>query len=326
MNLISYKGLGREVDQEAADEYVRQGYLLAPKTVFKGRAKCVSQVFVPANINLEHISAHLEKVLEDSMKGSAGQRRAVMFSGGFDSMLVALLARKAGAKVTAVTIGFEDFNPLTVEGAAQSCRQLGLTHEVIYVKTTEFVTAFGTLSGLTDEPVLDLDLAIVYAALKKYNPDATGNVFFSGMGSDQWFGHMSLEPWPGGLDGRLNKAMVNVDSHNKVAEVFGCRMVFPFLSLPSLGLSRVIPARLKKNKQALRSLPIANQVPHRGVRSEMQVPDVMRRVLIRKYGDRAWPHPISDVNNLKVGSEHALRQIALGLWLEAFQRKLPSHV
>ena len=55
----------------------------------------------------------------------AGSRRAVMFSGGFDSMLIALLAQQCGAQVTAVTVQFDDFNPLTVAGAVEFADKSG---------------------------------------------------------------------------------------------------------------------------------------------------------------------------------------------------------
>ena len=250
------------------------------------------------------------------MGNIAGSRRAVMFSGGFDSMLIACLAQRCGAQVTAVTVQFDDFNPLTVAGAVQFANKIGVAHHILHVKAVEFLSAFEALAGITDEPVLDLDLCVVYAALKKYDPRIAGDVFISGMGSDQWFGDEALEERPRGLAVRLDWAMVDKGAHHRVAQAHGCKFVFPFLSGPMLALSQSIPAAMKKDKKLLRALAVANTIPFRGSRSEVQVPPLMRHMLIKKYGDRAWPCPVSVHSRNRSEVDQTFRQIILGLWLK----------
>jgi asparagine synthetase B (glutamine-hydrolysing) len=212
-----------------------------------------------------------------------------------------------------VTIQFDGFNPLTVSGARDFAGEVGLSHLVIPVKAVEFLAAFEALAGLTPEPVFDLDLAIVYAALKKYDRRIAGDVFISGMGSDQWFGNMALEDRFGGFDARLDWAVIDVDAHQRAAQANGCKFVFPFLSDTMLAMSQSVPASMKKDKKLLRSLAGSNTIPQTGARTELQVPDVMRRMLIKTYGDRAWPAPVSAEGG---GYDQPLRQILLGLWLE----------
>jgi len=324
IGFYAYTGTGNEIDEDAAWEYIRQGYLLGPRTVLKGRTKLSQGVFpaVPGDPN--KLSSELQDTLVAAMGHMAGDRRAVMFSGGFDSMLIACLAQRCGAQVTAVTVEFDEFNPLTVEGAIQVAKSVGIPQHTIHVTAAEFLSAFEDLAGITNEPILDLELAIVYVALKKYDPKIAGNVIISGMGSDQWFGDYALEVWPGGFAAHLDWANVNEDAHHKVAQAHGHRFVFPFLSGPMLALSQSIPPALKKDKKLLRALAIVNTIPHRATRSELQVPPLMRYALIKKYGDRAWPSPVS-VHNRCRGSEldEALRQILLGLWLEKKASFLP---
>jgi asparagine synthetase B (glutamine-hydrolysing) len=258
----------------------------------------------------------VQQALEAEMGALAGSRRAIMFSGGFDSMLIACLARERGARVICVTVAFEDFNPLTVLAAAESAEKLGFSHHILHVKTSEFLSAFETIAGLTAEPVLDLDLALVYAALKKYDPQLGGEVFISGMGSDQWFGDLALKEEAGGLAARMDRAIVDEEAHHRAAQDHGLKIVFPFLSKRMLALAQVVPAEMKKNKKLLRELGAAKTIPDRPAVNEEQVPTVIKNLLIKMYGARACPDPVSLADKAVSREDHILRRIVLGLWTE----------
>lgn len=324
-DFYTYTGAGHEVDEDAAWGYINDGYLLGPRTVLKGRTKVPRGVLPVMAIDVKDPSYLVQQTLESAMGDMIGLRRAIMFSGGFDSMLIACLSQRRGAQVTAVTIQFDDFNSLTVAGAVWFTHQVGMAHHVLPVKAVEFLSAFEQLAGITDEPVLDLDLSVVYAAFKKYDPRIAGDVFISGMGSDQWFGDHALEARPGGFTARLDRANVNEDAHQRVAQAHGCRFVFPFLSGPMLALSQWIPAAMKKDKKLLRALAIANNIPHRASRSEVQIPPLMRYALIKKYGDRAWPGPVAVPGPNSRKTDQTLRQVILGLWLEKAKERNFKH-
>lgn len=312
----AYTGTGYELDKDAARDYIRNGYLPGPRTVLKGRKKLPLPAFQAISADKNKLPFLVQQALESAMGHMAGDRRSVMFTGGFDSLLVACLAQRCGAQVTAVTVQFDDFNPLTVAGSIQIANKAGIAHHILYVKAVEFLSAFEELAGITDEPVLDLDLGVVYAALKKYDHKIGGNVFISGMGSDQWFGNEALKAGPGGLAARLDRAMVDQDAHQRTAQAHGCRFVFPFLSKPMLALSQSVPAAMKKDKKLLRALAVANTIPHRGNTSEAQVPGLMRHIFVKTYGQRAWPGPVSVPGINSSVDDQILRQIILGLWLE----------
>jgi asparagine synthetase B (glutamine-hydrolysing) len=316
MGPYAYTGTGYELDKDAAWDYIRDGYLLAPRTVLKGRTKLPLSISPAISVGISKLPFLVQQTLEAAMGDMAGLPRAVMFSGGFDSMLIGLLAKQCGAQVTAVTIQFDNFNPLTVAGAIQLAHKAGITHHILCVKAVEFLSAFEELAGITDEPILDLDLGVVYAAFKKYDPRIAGKVFISGMGSDQWFGNEALEVRPGGLVARLDYQMADEDAHQRVAAVGGCKFIFPFLSKSMLALSQSVPAAMKKDKKLLRALAIANMIPHGGNRSEVQIPPLMRYILIKTYGDRAWPSPVSVQSKYSSEEDQKLRQIILGLWLK----------
>lgn len=312
----TYTGTGYELDTDAAWDYIRDGYLLWPRTVLKGRTKQPSFLSPAVSVDISKLSFLVQQTLEAAMGNLVGSHRAVMFSGGFDSMLIGLLSKQCGAQVTAVTVQFDDFNLLTVAESIQFSNKVGIPHHIIHVKAIEFLSAFEALAGITDEPLLDLDLAVVYAAFKKYDSRIAGDVFISGMGSDQWFGNEALEARPGGIAARLEYQMADEDVHQRVAQAHGCQFVFPFLSNPMLTLSQSVPSAMKKDKKLLRALAIANMIPHRGTSTEAQVPPLMRHILIKMYGDRAWPCPVSVQSKRSSEDDQTLRQIILGLWLE----------
>lgn len=316
MDSYVYKGAGYELDKKAAWDYIRDGYLLGPRTVLKGCLKLPQPVLPSISVDLSKLSFLVQQTLESVMGSMSGARRAVMFSGGFDSMLIACLAQRGKAQVTAVTVQFDDFNPLTVAGAVRFADKIGIAHHVLHVKAGEFLSAFEDLAGLTDEPLLDLDLGVVYAAFKKYDPRIAGEVFISGMGSDQWFGNEALKLEKGGGAARLDWTMVDEEAHQRAAQTCGCKFVFPFLSSPMLALSQVIPATMKKDKKLLRALAAANTILDRGDRSEAQIPPLMRHIFVKAYGNRAWPCPVSVLGRSRRVDDRILRQIILGLWLE----------
>lgn len=216
------------------------------------------------------------KTLKASLGNLAGTRRALMFSGGFDSMLLALLAQRWGGRVTAVTVRFDDFNPLTVAEASLLARKMDLSHHILHVTLLEFLSAFRSLTALIKEPLSDLDLVLVHAAFKKYDPRIGGKIFISGMGSDQWFGNA--------LD---QAAGIDEDAHHKVARAHGYKFIFPFLSTPMRALSQQVPAALKKDKKLLRELVTEADMAlllGRGAKREIQVPAQVRRLLVKVYG------------------------------------------
>lgn len=311
-----YKGEDFEVNDAAAWDYIRDGYLLSPRSVLKGQRKLLDYQLPEMKVRPVDWSPMLEQAIESAMDVREAECRPVMFSGGFDSMLMAWMARRLGAKVTAVTVQFEEFNIQTVMHAAEAAQALGLAHRVIPVKLVEFLAAVETVAGVTQEPLMDLDLAVVYAALKKYDPKLAGHRFISGMGSDQWFGNLALEPKPGGVEARMDWALVEQESHQSVAKLFGCQMSFPFLSRSMLAIAQAIDEEPKKDKRVLRALPAASTFPHRGFKTEVQIPALVRHILIKTFGHRAWPSPVAPPLVGERANESLLRRIALGLWLE----------
>lgn len=250
----------------------------------------------------------LERTLKKAMGPMAGFKRAVMFSGGFDSILIACLAQKNGAKVTAVTVQFEDFNPLTVSGALETASKMGIPHQILHVSSLEFLSAFEDLAVLIDERILDLDLSVVFSALKKYDRTIAGESFISAMGCDQLFGNAGVEG--------LAAFKLNEKAHQRAAQAAGVKFIFPFLKKSMIDLSLMLPSSMKRDKKLLRAMAVSNSIPSRGSKSEIQVPFIMKQILVKKHGSRAWPHPVSSNREKDAQIDQKLLSIIDGIRLE----------
>lgn len=318
---FEYIGNGLCLDEGAAWEYIHKGYLLSPRTVLKGRSKHPQPIH-PLKFDPANIPSYVQKALESSIRQTEGPCRAVMFTGGFDSLLMCMLTQRYELSVKAVTIRFDDFNPNTVQKAIDLAHQVDIEHQIISVDVSEYLSAFDSIFEILDEPLLDLDLPIVYAALKKYDRRLGGDVFISGMGCDQWFGDLALKDEPEGLAVRLERAIIDETAHQKVAQAHGCKFIFPFLTNEMLAVSQSIPASMKKDKNMLRAMAVVNNIPSRGSRTEIQIPGMMRRLILKVYGNKAWPHPVKDPGDSNRVNDQTLRQIVLGLWLEKAQKKI----
>jgi hypothetical protein len=88
-----------------------------------------------------------------------------------------------------------------------------------------------------------------------------------------------------------------------------------------LELSLIIPDELKKNKKLLRALAVVNSLPARGAKTELQIPELMQRALIKFFGRRAWPEAVTDGECNAAARSCALRKIVLGLWLEKAKKR-----
>ena len=319
--LYSYVGAPQKIDIPTALEYVQTGWISAPRTVMKGLNKIVRTPLPGQRVELKDIKVSLEEMLATSIKTLDGSQCSVMFSGGFDSMLMVTMARRFCAQVTGISVQFDGYNSTTIEGAVILAQRLGLPHHIIQISLKEFLLSFAKVAQLTKEPLLDLELALVYAAFKKYQPSIAGNVFISGMGSDQWFGDYALKKNRQILQKRLDKMILNTSAHHDVANTHGYKFIFPFLSEAMVALSLKLTTSMKKDKQLLRSLvDNTDLIPAQGAEREVQIPDPVRRILIKTYGSRAWPRPIM-LKEYEPVDDRLLRQIVLGLWLERIKKK-----
>ena len=61
IGFYAYKGSGYELDKVAAWDYIRNGYLLGPRTVLKGRTKFLQSALPSISIDPDKVSFGVEE-------------------------------------------------------------------------------------------------------------------------------------------------------------------------------------------------------------------------------------------------------------------------
>ena len=109
---------------------------------------------------------------------------ALFLSGGFDSALLAAVAARTGAPVSALTLSTGD-NVDDVRLAAETARHYGLVHEVVRVEEADLARSADEFLGALDQPTIDgfNTFLVARAAVDRGFP-----VALSGLGGDETLG------------------------------------------------------------------------------------------------------------------------------------------
>ncbi len=136
----------------------------------------------------------LRKSLLDSIKQRLpGTRFGIMFSGGLDSSLIALIARKEKKDFVCYTAGYKDKNtkkPEDMEYAERAAEQLGLRLKTRVFDTSSAHRLFQRTAGLLGKKlvnVVNLGVGSVELACAEMAEKDNINILFSGLGSEEIF-------------------------------------------------------------------------------------------------------------------------------------------
>jgi asparagine synthetase B (glutamine-hydrolysing) len=118
---------------------------------------------------------------------------AVLFSGGVDSSLVALLAKRAGKDFACYTLGFQDDDskePEDMACATMAAKELGLKIKIIMVdlkKAEELIKNTASILGPGLNNVVNIGVGgVVLGCVEAAKKDGI-RYFFSGLGSEELF-------------------------------------------------------------------------------------------------------------------------------------------
>ena len=198
-------------DHEALAEYLRFGYVPAPRSAFvdveklpPGTTALFAREGAPRMrryFDLREMAAEPrvegEKAIREGLRGrlrAAVARRLVadvpvgaFLSGGVDSsLIVAMMAEAGRSDVTTYTIGFDD--PKLDESArAQAiARALGVRNEVFRIGETEVLAELEGIEAILDEPLADPSLVPSRTVARIAREHCT--VVLTGDGADELFG------------------------------------------------------------------------------------------------------------------------------------------
>jgi asparagine synthase (glutamine-hydrolysing) len=195
------------LDRSALADYVRLGYPREPRTMLEGVTKVPAGTAVvfagpqpsshrywrpeaieTADIDAAPAASELERVLIAAVERQivADVPVGVFTSGGVDSALLAVLARRRLARLRTFTVGFRDRSYDERGDASQLAGALGCEHFEIGLGDDELREAFDVVSSGIAEPIADPAILPTYLLARVAR--AHVGVVLSGEGADELFG------------------------------------------------------------------------------------------------------------------------------------------
>ena len=187
----------------------------------------------------------LKNILSNAVRNRVAKKTGVLFSGGLDSTLVALLA-SSYSDVTLYTAGAEGSQD--VEWAGRVADYLGLPLRVRHFDVDDIKEALPKVVFAIEEPN-PMNIAIglpLYFASQLASREGV-QVLLSGQGADELFGGYAKYLERPGLmwEDLLTMSERNLARDDKVATLNGVDGRHPFLALPVVGLALRTPPELK---------------------------------------------------------------------------------
>ncbi|MDH5396926.1 MAG: asparagine synthase (glutamine-hydrolyzing), partial [Cyclobacteriaceae bacterium] len=221
MKALFEYGLNKELDHTALSQYFQLNYTPGPETMIKGVKKLMPGEYVEvgspreepsprykrglckrglwyelpyretinAPLSYDEACVAMGKVLENAV-----QKRLVadvplgsFLSGGIDSSIVAMLAKRHKKDLHTFSIGFKDEKYFDETGYAnQVAQKIGSEHTVYKLEYGDFEDNFKDILNSFDEPFADSSAIAYYLLSKKVRKQMT--VALSGDGADEIFG------------------------------------------------------------------------------------------------------------------------------------------
>ena len=205
--LLAYGAFERRVHAGALHEYLTQGYISGPQTIFEGMERLLPGHYLTARDGTVSVHRYYElefgpaasplaeepflERLDATLRGAVKRRLmsdvplGAFLSGGLDSsVVVALMARLSDRPVRTFSVGFEEAGYSELEDARAVARHVGTDHAETMVRPS----AFEILPDLVwhcDEPFADSSAVPTYYVSRAAREHVT--VALSGDGGDEVF-------------------------------------------------------------------------------------------------------------------------------------------
>lgn len=217
--LLVHPHMARRLDEAAVAEYLRWGYVPAPRTAFEGIHKVPAGTTIrftrggevatrywrpealvaegqAGGADVEELSALLEAAVHKQLASDVPV--GVFVSGGIDSALIATLAARASdQRLHSYVARFADASFDESRWAEQCARLAGTHHHEIVIDQKALAEAFEVVIDSLAEPLADPAILPTYLLARRAREDV--RVVLGGEGADELFGG-----YPTYLGHRLN--------------------------------------------------------------------------------------------------------------------------
>ncbi len=209
----------------------------------------------------------VEKLLEKAiLRIPKNKKVGLLFSGGIDSLALAVYLKKLNYNFTCYTVGTKTSKD--IEAAKKLAKTLNLKHKVKIIDEKEIKKTLPKIvSTLRSTSPIDVSVGLTTYLASKF---ASEKIVISGLGSDEIFGGYSRHKDSKDLNSDLKKGLdraYNGDlvRDTTIAAALGKKIFAPFLDSELVDYSLTIPASRKisskgVNKLILRELLISNGI------------------------------------------------------------------
>jgi len=204
----------------------------------------------------------LALLLEKSVKKNASDKKVgLLFSGGVDSSVIALILKKLNVDFTCYTTAFEDDEMQEAEDlvyARKAANALGLRLRVVKVKDVEkYIEKI--IDVIEDCDVIKVGVGLpVYLGCREAKKDGC-KVIFSGLGSEEIFGGYERHRKASDVNKECVNGLLGIYERDitrdvKISEFFGLELKVPFLDKELVEYSLRIPGIYKINKNGVKMI------------------------------------------------------------------------
>jgi asparagine synthase (glutamine-hydrolysing) len=199
----------------------------------------------------------LKELFTNSMtKLIPNEKYGLMFSGGVDSSLVSLLAKKINTNFICYTVALEGkIKPKDLIISEKIAEEYKLKLKIINFKLEDIENYFKRVKSLIPDPdVIKISVGVVtYLCCEQARKDGI-NILFSGLGSEEIFAGYQRHKNSENINEECLEGLKYIEERDisrdeAIANFFGIKLATPFLDIGLVKYSLRIPSKYKINKE-----------------------------------------------------------------------------
>ena len=129
-----------------------------------------------------------EKIIEAVRKRLPDKRFGILFSGGIDSSLIALICKKLRADFICYSIGYGNADDIMWANKVSARRKFKLKKRILeFYEAENYIKKTAKLLGEIERPVVHVGVGTVFMAAADLAKEDNVDIFFSGLGSEEIF-------------------------------------------------------------------------------------------------------------------------------------------